>query len=147
MPGPISAMGMRILREQMEQDPEQYKQEPVMVERPERGLSPQRLHTIGGLADAAGTYYFAKRGTGAEGNPLLSGIQNPELLGLGAVGGLVATKAIAALIRKKYPKVADALSANLGAEQLGVGVNNVGDKKQRSTELYMNTLSHHLAKK
>jgi hypothetical protein len=47
------------------------------------------------------------------------------MTGITALGGLAATKALTKLIGKKWPRVADALAANLGAEQLSLAANNM----------------------
>jgi hypothetical protein len=88
-------------------------------------ISPELLHTLGGLADAASTYYFLKRGTGREANPMLNMTSNhPEATALGALAGLGITKGAAHLLRKLSPRLADAAAANLGAEQLALAVSN-----------------------
>lgn len=126
MAGPIAAIAMDILRNRMQQDPEQYRDREAVVEQEKPPLlTPQRMHLLGGLADAASTYYMTKRGTRQEGDPLVGRLGSPETMGLGLVGQLAATRGLAALIRKKYPKVADALEANKGGMQIGLAAENV----------------------
>jgi hypothetical protein len=99
-----------------------------------QAVSPGMLHTLGGLADAASTYAFTKRGTGRESNPALNFTKgNPEATGLAALGGLAVSKGATALLRKLSPKLADAVSANLGAQQLGMAVNNLDDRRSLSS--------------
>lgn len=110
----------------MERDPSAFRREaPQPPDRP--WLTPDRLHTIGGLADAASTYGIHKFGRGRESNRLVSGLSggSPERMGLAALGGLAASKLALALLRKKWPGLADALAANLGAEQVALAVSNL----------------------
>ena len=99
-----------------------------------KALSPGLLHTIGGLADAASTYAFTKRGTGREDNPALNFTKGqPEATGAAALGGLALSKLGTALLRKMSPRLADAVGANLGAEQLALAVNNLDDRRSQSS--------------
>lgn len=88
-------------------------------------LSPETTHLLGGILDAAGTYAGMKMGRGKEGNSVINAVahQNPEATGAMAVGGLLGSKLLAHLLRKKSPAVANALQANLGAEQMALGSN------------------------
>jgi len=114
-------------------------------------MSPHTLATIGGLADAASTYAFMKHGHNRELNPVVNAIAkgNPEMTGLTAAGGLLATKGLTHLIGKKWPKLADALAANLGAQQLGLGIHNFAhatdstynNGKTSSTDEYKDALN------
>lgn len=129
---PIGALGEELLRREMERDPEQFKQPIQPTPRKEGGLSPGMLHTIGGLADAATTYAFLKRGSGRESNQLVGFTnQHPEATALAALGGLAATKGLTHLIGKFSPRAADAVSANLGALQSAYSVGNLGLTRAR----------------
>lgn len=131
--GPISDLASELLQRELNKNPEQFKTKPVPQPN-ESGMSPHTLATIGGLLDAASTYAFMKRGTHKEGNALVNMIagQQPEMTGLSAIGGLLATKAMTKLIGKKWPGVADAIAANLGAEQLGLGIHNLAKTFDKS---------------
>lgn len=122
----LAALAEELMRREMATNPEQFKR-PALARMvtPEQPISPEMLHTLGGLADAAGTYLGMRFRAGREGNPLVAAIgrQQPELTGATAVGGLLAAKGIAKLLRKVSPKVADVFSANLGAEQVTLGSN------------------------
>lgn len=122
---PISELAAALMNREMAKNPGQFKTATPSV-RAEKGISPHTIATIGGLMDAASTYAFMKRGTAKESNPLVNMIanQHPELTGLTAIGGLLATKGLTKLIGKKWPGVADALAANLGAEQMALGTHN-----------------------
>ena len=140
---PISAIALEELNKALKENPMFSKAAKVTRPKPNGPMSPDTLHTIGGLADAAGTYYFMKRGTGVESNPLVTAIAgtSPARTGLAALGGLAATKGLKRLIGKKWPRVADALAANLGAEQLALGFNNFDDlSKQSSFSRYGDTM-------
>jgi len=135
MPGPISDLASALLDRKMQENPDQFKTAISRpVDRSESGMSPHTLATIGGLADAASTYAFMKRGNMRETNPLVNAIAkgNPEMTGLTAIGGLLATKGLTHLIGKKWPKAADAIAANLGAQQLGLGVHNLANTTNMS---------------
>jgi len=124
---PISNLASELMERELSRNPNQFKQAVSRpVDRSEPGMSPHTLATLGGLADAASTYAFMKKGVAKEGNPLVNAIAggNPEMTGLTAIGGLLATKGATHLIGKKWPKVAEIIAANLGAEQLGMGVHN-----------------------
>lgn len=89
-------------------------------------ISPGLLQTLGGLADAASTYAFLKRGDSTEANPLVGFTRNrAAATGVAALTGLAATKGATALIGMRFPRVADAIASNLGAEQLGLAVDNL----------------------
>lgn len=83
-------------------------------------ISPELLHTIGGLSDAAGTYFGLKNNVAREGNPLLNK-GGAATAGLGLLGQLGVSKGLTHLVRKFNPGLADALAANIGARQLGLG--------------------------
>lgn len=127
MPG-ISALAQELMNREMTRDPEQFRVE-RSADRSEPGMSPHTLATLGGLADAASTYAFMKKGDRKEANPLVNMIANqqPELTALTALGGLLGTKLATKLIAKKWPKVADMIAANLGAEQLGLAAQNTAN--------------------
>lgn len=146
MAGPIAALAMQLMQEQVAKNPDQFKQPESVVESRREILTPERVHTLGGLADAASTYYFARTGTKQEMNPLLKGVKNPEMLGLSALGGLAATKALAALIRKKYPRVADALQSNLGGEQMILTIHNL-DRDADSFDEYRMVMDRYQTRK
>lgn len=83
-------------------------------------ISPEKLHTLGGIADAAGTFFGLSHKAGGEANPMLKQA-SPMQAGLGLVGQLAATKGLTHLVRKVSPGLADALAANLGAQQMSLG--------------------------
>lgn len=127
---PISDLATILMQRELEKNPEQFKiKQERLVDRSEPGMSPHTLATLGGLLDAASTYTFMKRGTHKEANPIIRGLagNNPELTGLTSLGGLLATKLGTKLVGKKWPKIADAIAANLGAEQLGLGAQNIAN--------------------
>lgn len=88
--------------------------------KPSTPLNPERLATMGALADIAGTYAGLKTHRANEGNAMLSGMK-PEGVALGLFAQLLAQKGATALIRKFSPGTANAIAANQGAEQLGLG--------------------------
>lgn len=144
---PISDLADELLRRELNRDPEQFKEKKFDLGLDSNGsemkpISPDKLHTIGGLADAASTYAFLKRGKAKEGNALMGFAGgHPEVTALGALGGLAATKGITALIRKVNPKVADAVSANLGALQSAYSVSNLGiGRGIKSSRDYQNSM-------
>ncbi len=124
--GDISAMAQALMEQELARDPNQFRERPAHIDSQERTLSPAMLHTLGGLADAGSTYAFMKSGNGRETNPAVTAFagNNPEKTLVASLAGLAATKGLTGLIGKKWPRVADALAANLGAEQLALAVNN-----------------------
>lgn len=89
-------------------------------------ISPEQLALMGGVADSVGTYGFLKRGVASEGNPMFSGLHNnPLATGLGVAGLSAGLYGARKLIGKKWPKVASALAANQGAEQLAMSAASV----------------------
>lgn len=145
---PIEALAQELLKREIAKDPNQYKA-PMAESRPapERKLSPGMLAVLGGIADTASTYAFAKTGQGREDNPALAGIKSPGKLAVASMGGLLASRLAAKLLGKVSPAAADALSANLGAEQLGLAVTNTniaaGKKGVSAFDTYHNTLLRH----
>lgn len=86
-------------------------------------MSPEKLHTLGALADMTGTYFGLHNHKASEANPML---QHGGALGagLGLVAQLGVTKGITGLTRKFIsPKLADAIAANLGSQQMALGSN------------------------
>jgi hypothetical protein len=142
----IEQAARELLEQQMRENPEQFKvRKSSIANKGDETMSPSTLATIGGLADAASTYYFAKTGKAKEDNALI-GFTNshPEATALAALGGLAASKGLTALIRKMSPKAADAIAANLGALQLGYGVENIrkgATPGRASTEIYQNVMT------
>ena len=123
----ISAIAETLLKRKMAAPPAVFApQSPRTAAKESKPISPGMLATLGGLADAASTYAFMKTGRGVEQNPLVRGVagSSPEKTGLAALGGLAATKGLTALLRKKWPRFADAIAANLGAEQLALAAHN-----------------------
>jgi hypothetical protein len=86
-------------------------------------VSPTKLATLGAAADAASTYVGMKRG-GKETNPLVAE-RSPAVTAAGAAAGGGIAALITAIVAKKWPKVANAIRANQGAEQLAAAVGNV----------------------
>jgi hypothetical protein len=125
MPDSISQFAEELMRREMARNADQFR-EVRPVDRSGGGMSPHALATIGGLADAASTYAFMKRGTGREANGAVTAIAgtHPTATALTAIGGMLATKAATKAIGKKYPRLAAMLAANLGAEQLSLAVAN-----------------------
>ncbi len=144
-------MAEQAMQQQLAENPEQFRERGVVVDVRGAGemtpISPGALSMIGGLADAASTYYFLKRGQGSEGNALLGATRgHPEATALGALGGLAATKGVTALVRKVSPRLAEALAANLGALQAAYAVTNMGLTRSRggnaSSREYQNAMTH-----
>jgi hypothetical protein len=152
MPQSIGALGDELMKRELARDPEQFN-----AARPKFDLGlqsgpsispidPHRLATIGGLADAASTYYFLKRGTGREGNAMMGfANNNPEMTALGALGGLAASKGVTSLIKRFSPRAADAIAANLGALQSAYAVSNL-DPSRRSSQAYQNAMTNKVIK-
>lgn len=150
---PISELAYVLMERELAKDPNQFKQKPLPTG-DSGGMSPQTLATLGGLVDAASTYTFLKRGTHNEGNPMINMISggSPEMGGLAALGGLAASKGVTHLIGKKWPRVADAIAANLGALQLGYGTHNfaktfnrqAGDPNKSSADEWSDVLVRNL---
>jgi hypothetical protein len=90
---------------------------------PYKPMSPRTASTIGALADIAGTFTGMKKGW-REDNPMLASSSAGKTT-LGLVAQLAAMKAGGSLLRKVFPKLApavDAVDANMGARQLGLGM-------------------------
>ena len=128
--GPLESQGtelaIEMARRERDRDALMEQINPPAPPRDEiTALSPETLHMLGGLLDAGGTYAGMKMGRGKEGNTMINAVahQNPEATGAMALGGFLGSKLLAHLIRKKSPGLADALQANLGAEQMSLGSN------------------------
>ncbi len=128
--GPLVAQGTELANEMVRRDREraaltQAYNPPAEPRNEMDALSPETVHLLGGLLDAGSTYAGMKMGKGREGNSMVNAVanQSPEMTGLTVAGGVLGSKLLAHLIRKKSPKVADALQANLGAQQMGLGGN------------------------
>lgn len=128
----IAQLAEELMRREMATNPGQFKTSKKPVDFQDNAMVPidaDTLGTIGGLADAASTYYFLKRGTGSETNALIKGTNNhPEATALAALGGLAASKGVTALLRKFNPKLAEAVAANLGNLQTQYAISNMGLK-------------------
>jgi hypothetical protein len=148
VPGPatIADLAEELLQRELAAHPERFAPEPRRSpDGPSRPmLSPEQLALVGGVADAASTYYFLKRGMGAEGNRLLGATNSqPVQTAMGALLGMAGTKVARDLIRKKFPAVADALAANQGAQQLALAVTNIDPSKPASMREYRAAMTRH----
>lgn len=94
-------------------------------------LSPVQALLAGGLGDAASTYTFLKRGTGVEGNALISGM-DPLPTAIGAGTGTVGALFLREILKMKYPKLADALAGGLGGYQMTLAAGNFNDRVPNS---------------
>ncbi len=150
----IGGLGEELMKRQLAEDPEQFKPKSFNLgletyDSSTKPVDPHRLATIGGLADAASTYAFLKRGKAKESNALMGFAGgNPEATALGALGGLAASKGITALVNKFNPRLADALAANLGALQTSYAVGNLGLSRSgiNSSRDYQNAMIHKVVK-
>lgn len=98
----------------------------VPQDNPSYQISPETAALLGGMVDAGSTYSFLKRGTGTEGNPILSPFHNHPLgTAAGVMGMAYGGKLLRDLLRKKSPGLADALAGNMGAAQMGTGLTNM----------------------
>jgi hypothetical protein len=88
---------------------------------PASPMKPETLATMGGIADMLGTYTGLHKPGYGEDNAMLAG-HSPAATGLSLLGQLAAQKGITSILRKiGHPAIADAIAANQGAEQLGLG--------------------------
>ena len=96
----------------------------------DREISPEMLALLGAGVDSVGTYKMLKSGTGIEGNPMYSGLNNDPLkTSLAIAGTSLSMGGLRHLIRKKFPRIADSLAANQGSRQIALGVSNFGRDK------------------
>jgi hypothetical protein len=142
----IEQAARELLARQMRENPDRFKtRKSSVIGKGDDTMSPDTLATIGGLADAASTYYFTKTGKAKESNALIGFTDShPEATALAALGGLAASKGITALLRKVSPKLADAVASNLGAMQLAYGVGNMrmGPTRGRGASIaYQDTMT------
>jgi hypothetical protein len=92
-------------------------------------ISPELLAILGAGADAGSTYVGLKQGH-REDNAMFGGLGNRPAVTAGAVlGTSLASVLVSRLLAKKFPKLADSILVNQGAHQLGLGVENVTDKR------------------
>jgi hypothetical protein len=118
-----------LVARELREHPEQYQPQPKMdlgidTAPSVAPVNPNILRLLAGLADAGSTYAALKAG-GREVNPLLGfAHDNPLMTSLGALGGYGLTKLATAMLHKKAPAIADAVDANLGAEQLTAAITN-----------------------
>lgn len=135
-------MAKELMTRELETNPEQFnRSRPVRDIQSDR-LDPHTMATLGGLADAASTYYFMTQGR-KEANPLVRrlGGTSPLKTGIAALGGLALTKLATKLIGKKSPEFAETLAAGLGAEQIGLAANNIRSKPEGSFRAYLGSLN------
>jgi hypothetical protein len=93
---------------------------------PAAPIGTEKAAMIGGLADAASTYSFLKRGTGQEENAMFGGAKNSPLkTALGVATGAAAGMGARALLRKMgFKRLADMLAGTQGAHQIGLAAQN-----------------------
>ena len=149
---PIDDTARVLLEQEMTRDPEQFRRRSsVDLGLPEgfemTPLSPGLTGLAGGLADAASTYYFLKKGTGREDNALLGKTGNhPATTAAAALGGYGLSKLFVKVLKKFSPAAADAVESNLGAMQLGYAAGNVDDDVQSSSKQYQQMLMRNRTK-
>lgn len=93
-------------------------------------MSPDKALLLGGMADAASTYSFLKRGTGREDNAVLNNLlggqaQQALPTAAAAFGTTMGALLLKKLIAKASPKVADTLAGGLGGYQLTLAGGNI----------------------
>ncbi len=143
MPTPLADLAQALLSQELASNPEQFRApSPAAVDlglgegREMKPLSPRLAAWMGGLADAGSTYHFLKQGTRSEDNALMGGVASPMKGLLGALGGLAASRAALAILKKKAPGVGKAAEANLGALQMGYAANNISHAPISSSQAY-----------
>lgn len=110
-------------------------------------MSPEELATIGGIADSISTYAALRKPGATEGNPLYSSLHNkPLATGLAVGGTSLAMAGVRHYLRKKWPRVADALAAQQGGQQLSFGVNNL-DTREGGFDAWNNALARNRRRK
>lgn len=117
--GPLT---QELLMRQTQKPPQQEERE---------SLSPTVMALLGSAADGASTYKFMKEGRLSEDNAMLAG-HGPLVTGLSAAGTGLAGIGLSKLIGMKYPKIGNALLANLAGQQLGVGLQNFAGPRTES---------------
>ena len=127
--GEIEALARELLSRQMEvrEAPDQtpmWALDRILI--PATPIGTEKAAMIGGLADAASTYSFLKRGTGVEENAMFGGAQNsPAKTALGVAGSAVGMMAARALLRRTgFKRLADMLAGTQGAHQIGLAAQN-----------------------
>lgn len=98
-------------------------------------LSPNLVSVLGSVADGASTYHFLSKGEGSEGNALLGGLSaKPLPAALGAAGMGIGAMALASLMRKKFPHLADTLQGGLASRQFAIGLENTMPNNKSSDQ-------------
>lgn len=126
MPGPISQAATAALQQQLASDPRQFDPKPAFdlglnIAKPQTPMSPETLATLGAAADIAGTYEGMKHTGLGEDNAMYAG-GTPGRVATSLLGQLAAQKLATGVLRKIGAKgLADAIAANAGAYQLGLG--------------------------
>jgi hypothetical protein len=89
-------------------------------------INPELGAVVGGLADAASTFSFLKRGTGKEGNAMWNGAKNsPGKTAAGVAASSLAAAGLRHLLRKKgHGKLADLIAGIMGGQQVGLAAQN-----------------------
>jgi hypothetical protein len=131
MEGSIEAFAQELMVRELRRRPGLFAPAPKFDLRLPRGvevkpLHPEALAVVGGLADAASTYSFLKRGTGVETNAMYLGLNNsPAKTAAGVAGGTAAMMAARALLRKLgMSRVADLIAGAQGSHQIGLAAQN-----------------------
>lgn len=147
----ISALAEELLARQLQDNPRQFDAPQPMDLGLEVGpspttLGPEKAALIGGLADAASTYTFLKRGSAREANAMWKGLDNhPAATALGVAGGALGFQALRALMRRMGMNgVADTLAGNQGGYQMGLAANNLQmtSRKRGSSDARTATMLH-----
>src|ERR1035437_8069641 len=98
-------------------------------------MPPELLALLGGGLDAASTYKFLKDGSGSEDNPMNHWAgKAPAGTAVGVASTAMGQALLRAALRKKWPKVADAMAANQGAESLALGATNLDIRRLPLTD-------------
>lgn len=119
----LAAFAQELMQREMQKNPAQFESRSVQS-REQRGMSPETLALLGGMADAVSTYAFLKRGTGHENNAMWQGM-SPAGTAASVAGAALAAKGGRALLRK-FGKgtLADMLAGVQGANQIGLAALN-----------------------
>ena len=112
---------------QKEKMAQEYAIPPKEFEAPQQvtSIDPKWAMLLGGLGDAASTYWFLKNTNRKEGNPMMKHFnKNPWTVAPTAAAVGLGYNALHGLLKKTVPKVADTAAGLIGGYQAALAGNN-----------------------
>jgi hypothetical protein len=126
----IDALAKELMAREVNERPAQFDKRPALdLGLPPRSdvtpINPEAAALMGGLADAASTFSFLKRGTGVESNAMHQQGDPLKTAASVAIAALLGSGGRHILRKMGHPKIADLIAGAMGGQQMGLAAQNL----------------------